>query len=460
MESICSFEPFWAHSDVIQSPKEAIDDIQKRVIYLYLNHYKNKKPEPLNIKDAIKDCTAIIKALVKHPKDGNTILNRLSTTSGDFETATIDIVQGALAMWYTSIVPAVIRDEIQVCPAYLERRVNENGEPFLRWNRELAREQLKNANLGLTAYFIAFGSWVPPQNPLLRTAILMSRSVSTILYAAFLLAPEMYHEDLKDLVRSTKPEETMGLYIKSIWSLAREDFDQFDASAPGAEFGATLDEVKLTRGGSKLLTNIGRGKSWYTPPYHHPLITMPGSPWGKFLRNHNRPFFTPPSSADTSISFRWPSSLDTLVAPYKEIYTGIRERLDSRGIPRKVLSEEEQAQQFERLSKATGLEYPNMEISEDTAAAVEQPEQDYLHLLPTIKQPITDGRGHLTFSFANAALRAMRFSQDPDEVDPDFRILTIEHKGLGTQQPGPNETHQDPDEIEPDFQILSIGHNG
>ncbi|PHH67812.1 hypothetical protein CDD82_1106 [Ophiocordyceps australis] len=329
MESICSFEPFWAHSDVKQSPRRAIDDIQKRVIYLYLNHHKNKELEPLNIKDAIKNCTAIIKALVKNPNDGNAILDRLSTTSGHLETATIDLVQGTLAMWYTSAAPAIIRDPDQVCPPYLEREVDQNGEPFLRWNRELAQGQLKHANLGLTAYLIAFGSWVPPQNLLLRTAILMSRSVSTILYAAFLLAPEMNDTDWKDMVRSTKPHETMGLYIKAIWSLAREDFDQFDASAPGAEFGATLDEVKLTRRGSKLLTNIGRGNFWYSPPFHHPLKTMPGSPWGKFLKNHNQPFFAPPSSAAANINIRWPTSLDTLLEPYKESYNSARELFDS-----------------------------------------------------------------------------------------------------------------------------------
>lgn len=43
-----------------------------------------------------------------------------------------------------------------------------------------------------------------------------------------------------------------------------------------------------------------------------------------------------------------------------------------------------------------------------------------------VKKPVNDMRSHLNFPFMNTLVRAWRFQDELDEVEPDFHIMTFE----------------------------------
>ncbi|KAF4512728.1 hypothetical protein G6O67_000073 [Ophiocordyceps sinensis] len=100
--------------------------------------------------------------------------------------------------------------------------------------------------------------------------------------------------------------------------------------------------------------------------------------------------------------------------------------MDQTGRQRRVLHREAQIRQFHSLAEATGRRYPAIDLSEDNASYTEEPVQDFLYKLPMVKKPICDMSGHLTFPFMNTLVRAWRFQDEPDEVEPDFHIMTFE----------------------------------
>nr|QWT68614.1 MAT1-1-2 [Ophiocordyceps robertsii] len=444
MESIISFEPFWKQSDVISTPRDALNDIRERSLNLFLDKHKGEPPLPSSVEGkyfpalafdhplikilttaVVFECMEITRLLLEKLDDGNEILQRLHTIAVYHHNDAIYVVKGALAMWYSSAIPAVSRDPLQGLNPEALREFDENGDEFDPWSRRFATQQHRAANLGIVAMLMTFKSRDSEAHPLSKAASLVARSVATLLYAVFLICPRMLEETWTHYLESTRPDETIKTFLRSTWSLTRENCTQLNVPAPGLEFGTTLDEVRLTRDGSNLITRIGRF-SWHSPPAWHPLRNVPGSPWNKFLRNHSQPIFpeTPSQSAGFRVTI--PGSLRTLASPFEEYYSELRSRMDQTGRQRRVLHREAQIHQFHSLAEATGRRYPAMDLSEDNASYTEEPVQDFLYKLPMVKKPICDMSGHLTFPFMNTLVRAWRFQDEPDEVEPDFHIMTFE----------------------------------
>lgn len=169
--------------------------------------------------------------------------------------------------------------------------------------------------------------WSSDAHPFFNTGPLIARSVTTIIYAAFLISPQMLEENWKHHLNLTRPDEAIKTFLRSTWSLTRVNCAQLENAAPGLEFGATLDEVKLTSDGKNLLTSIGRF-CWEPPPYWHPLRQVPGSAWNKFLRNHCQPIFPESPSENSGFRITIAGSLSTLENTFEEYYFELRSRMD------------------------------------------------------------------------------------------------------------------------------------
>lgn len=237
------------------------------------------------------------------------------------------IVQGALALWYSSAIPAISRDPLQGLNPEAPREFDGNGDEFDPWSRRFAAQQHASANLGIVAMLMTYELGDPKVSRLLRIGSLVARSVTTLLYAVFLISPRLLEEDWTHHLALTRSDETMKTFFRSTWSLTRENCARLNAPAPGSEFGATLDEVRLTSNGKDLITRIGRS-SWQSPPSWHPLRNVPGSPWNKFLRNHSQPVFPEQPSHDSDFRVTIPGSLSTLASTFEEYYFELRSRMD------------------------------------------------------------------------------------------------------------------------------------
>ncbi|RDA91457.1 hypothetical protein CP533_6290 [Ophiocordyceps camponoti-saundersi (nom. inval.)] len=417
------------------------------------------------------ECLSIIKVMLENPKDKNIIIKRIRDFASFKETDVMEIFSLSLAIWYSSAAPAILRDSLQgLDPESLEA-VDENGEEYEPWSRGWAEKQHNAANLGIVAILMTTDRWVPPVHPLLKAGAMVSKSITTILYAAFLIVstsksivyePDSDSDEVSDpnqvdnpnqaedpnqveaaneaedpsqmddlwnelsLIKIISPRESMKLFLRSAWSLTRENFGERDFFPPGIEFGTTLSEVGLSQNGSQLLTSIGRGGRWAVPPPWHPVRKVPGTAWNKILRNQVQPIF--PESPTNSRTFHLtvPGSCATLVQPYEKYYFELRNRMDQAGRRRRIITHEARAKQFRVLSEKTGRPYPSMELSEDNAAFTDEPEQEWLYKLPTIKRPIMDMRGCMSFPFLTALTRAWRFQGEIDEVEPDFHVMSFQ----------------------------------
>ncbi|PHH90960.1 hypothetical protein CDD83_2088 [Cordyceps sp. RAO-2017] len=425
MESICAFEPFWKRSDVVSAAHDAIKDIRVRSLNIYLEKHKGESPPPLSVDTAISECLDTVKILFSDSKIDNHILKRIRDIGIHQHIDEMEVVWGVLAMWYSSAAPAVARDPLQGFHPSARNEVDDHGTEFEPWSRRFASKRHNWANLGIIAILMTSESWVPPVHPLLKAGSLISRSVTTFLFAASLIGMDMLEEPWAHCLELTRREEATKLFFRAVWSVTRENFDILGATTPGIEFGTTLDEVRVKSNGKSITTNLGR-RSFYCPPFWHPVRKVPGSSWNKFLKNHRQPMFPESSSRLPGFLLQIPGSLRTLAQPFETYYTDLRSRFDEKERPRRLLSQEAKTRQFHRLAEATGSSYPNLELSEDTATLAEEPEQEYMYKVPMVKKPMTDLKGHLTFHFMNTLVRAWRFQEEPDEVDTEFYIMSFE----------------------------------
>ncbi|KAM0260915.1 hypothetical protein ACHAQJ_002535 [Trichoderma viride] len=60
-----------------------------------------------------------------------------------------------------------------------------------------------------------------------------------------------------------------------------------------------------------------------------------------------------------------------------------------------------------------------------TATSVDNLDQEYLYNLPMVKKQISDSRGNLTLPLLTTAIRALRFEEDPDEIEQNLFMMTF-----------------------------------
>ncbi|KYK59755.1 hypothetical protein DCS_00889 [Drechmeria coniospora] len=350
MESICTFEPFYLRGDIIGTPINNIDNIRVRSLNAYLDRHKLELPAYPSEEVAVRECTLVIHDLLRNIDEENDVLKRLHETAAQHRVSTFSIVRGALAMWYNSALPALSRDPSRGGNSNSDEHLHECSTAEAPWNHIFSSEKYGTANIGIVAMLMTLERWEKENHPLLRIGSLVSKSVTTLIFAVFLITPQMVNQDWIKESKQKEIKETMGTFLRCSWAMSRENYDMVDCHPPGTEFGATLDEIAIDYTGRNLITKIGRPE-WGIASLSHPMRRVPGSQWNKFLKNHRQPMFPKAPQAET----------------YEDYYSELRTRMDMTGRPRQVLNSKQSEDQHKTLSNSTGESYSTMELTENAS---------------------------------------------------------------------------------------------
>ena len=261
--------------------------------------------------------------LSDHPKN-NLIIERIRERCLLHGIEPCKMVQFAMAAWYRSACAILHRDHNQGCPPSELRDFLDPEEPFLNWSYSYASEQHRIANLGVMSTMAISDFWVTPRNPKLFRAALLSNAATTVLFATFLIVPLIRLPGWDSFEQPALGHEGIVMLLKTAWRLNREGLSKSQC-APGLEFGATREEVKMSPDGKELLTCIGSGK-WHTAPYWHPFRVTLGSPWGKFIHNLQQTTFLPQRQTWGRIQYRLPSSALSLVRGYEAYFSDLKSK--------------------------------------------------------------------------------------------------------------------------------------
>lgn len=235
-----------------------------------------------------------------------------------------------MALWYTSTVSIFERDIHQGVSSEAEITTADDGTVIATWNREYAAERHYVGNLGLMAMLLTTENWLPPRDPKLKVATIVSCAATTIIFAAYMISSRMPSYESWDFALSACPNnEGIRIFLRSAWRLAQQTVDAGDHS-PGMNFGAHIDEMRLSKNGKDLLSKVGRG-DWGRASFWHPGRQVPGSSWNKWIKNICRPIFSksPYSNfQNIPIMFRLPSSATLLTSVFGEYYSSLRVKFD------------------------------------------------------------------------------------------------------------------------------------
>ncbi|PTB45237.1 uncharacterized protein TrAFT101_000694 [Trichoderma asperellum] len=427
MENICSFEPLWKDFEA-EVPQKHITNIRIKALQYFLRENNSADVhQPPSLDYVIVTCLDAINHLICFWKGDNPIIARLRTVAVQTKHEPIIAIKGAMALWYTSSVSIFERDIHQGVSSEEEITTADDGTIIATWNREYAAERHYVGNLGLMAMLLTTETWLPPKDPKLQVASIVSCAATTIIFAAYMISSRMPTNESWDFALSACPNnEGIRAFLRSAWRLAQQTVDTGDHS-PGIDFGAHIDEIRLSKNGKDLLSKVGRG-GWGRASFWHPSRKVPGSSWNKWIKNICRPIFSKSpyrNLQDVQIIFRLPSSATLLTSVFGEYYSTLRVKFDQASRPRSRLNDEENKKQFHDLSSQTGGEYPYFNPSPETANSVESLIQEYLYNLPMVKKPIADSCGNLTLPFLTTAIRALRFEEDPDEIEQNLLMMTF-----------------------------------
>ncbi|KAH8171593.1 mating-type protein MAT 1-1-2 [Sarocladium implicatum] len=422
MESLCSFDPAWSRDEAIVVPRDTIKVLRERIVNSLLRKaslYETQSPSIDNIIEA--GLQTIDELFQDDASMSNVILKRLRQAAPESDQV-LRIVKEAIHQWYRSAVPAVTRDPSSGLVPTEEGVPGAPGTTIEIWERDRAAEQFFYGNMGLIGMLMTSEPWQTAPAKKMFAVSLCANSMTSLLYSAYMIVSATPAFPLQESTQS-QMMEGLRLYIRTAWLLARDS----QVQGPGLEFGATTNEIKVSNDGRRLMSKVGRVE-WAEAPLWHPVRRVPGSAWNKFIRNTGQKIFQPAAADSQAASqFQIPSSALTLVEPWEQYYAEIRRRFDQTGRQREALSTPEQRRcQFARLSEATGSPYKERELKERTALQAQDINQAYAYHLPMVKKAISDARGMLTLPFVTTAGRALRFEEDPPELEPDLFLMKFE----------------------------------
>ncbi|KKP01500.1 hypothetical protein THAR02_06404 [Trichoderma harzianum] len=384
MENICSFEPMWKSFEA-DVPQKDITRIRLKSVEVFLRENKFLDTEqPPSLEYIIAASLEIVNHLLCFWQGDNPIIAKIRTIAAQTKSEPIIAVQGAIALWYTSCVSIFVRDIHQGVSSEEEITTFDDGTIIATWNREYAAECHYAGNLGLMAMLLTTETWLPPSDHKLQVASLVSCAATTILFATYMISSRIPAYHSWSFALSACPNnEGVALFLRSAWRLAQRNVDK--GFLPGTDFGAHIDEIRLSRNGKILLSKVGRA-DWARAPFWHPSL---------------------------------------LTAVFGEYYSNLRTRFDQANRRRSRLAPDECKNQFSDLAMQTGCEYPYFIPAPETATSVHHLDQEYLYNLPMVKKPVSDVNGNLTLPFLTTAIRALRFGEDPDEIEQNLFMMTF-----------------------------------
>nr|AKE48502.1 MAT1-1-2 [Ustilaginoidea virens]AKE48506.1 MAT1-1-2 [Ustilaginoidea virens] len=397
MDSIYHFAPLWERPELVSLPREALDDIRLRSTELFLKKHHPEAPKFLSLNQ-----------LFDSSSTENEILQRLRHPDSAQDVYAIDVVKSSLVAWYNTSVPIFSRDPHQGLPPDSVINFDSNGTQLLTWSRRFSHEQNKISNLGLMAMLFTTENWLPPQDPNLRTASLISSVTTTILFASYLISSEGLQNLRFHKVSAAECDEAISLFIRASWQVAREGSSKFNGP-PGDEFGTSLNEIKLNSNGKRLLTKIGH-QQWHVAPYWHPCRRVPGSSWNKHIRNFNRPIFHAEPSSSNAVFISLPNTMLALTQPWETYYSELRSRFDRTGRFRTTHTAAARRWQYSRLAAGTGRAYPRRRLSPEFANHILNVEQEYLLNIPLVSLILLLWKGFvITASFIRSTSQLPTF---------------------------------------------------
>lgn len=220
------------------------------------------------------------------------------------------------------------RDIHQGVSSETEITTADDGTVIATWNREYAAERHYVGNLGLMAMLLTTETWLPPRDPKLKVATIVSCAATTIIFAAYMISSRMPTYESWDFALSACPNnEGIRIFLRSAWRLAQQAGDA-GGHSPSMDFGAHIDEVRLSKDGKDLLSKVGRS-DWGRASFWHPGRKVPGSSWNKWIKNICQPIFPKsPCIQNLQIIFRLPSSATLLTSVFGEYYSSLRVKFD------------------------------------------------------------------------------------------------------------------------------------
>ncbi|EXV03679.1 hypothetical protein X797_003478 [Metarhizium robertsii] len=215
MESICQFSPLWRRSELVSKPQRAIEELRLQSLKLFLNRHRSQEVRNLTLNEILRECHSMFQQLLSDAAQGNEILQRIRDISMVLRTSPIGIVEATLRVWYASSVPVFTRDPQDGLPLDSAMRDTSNGVSTLTWSRSYSTEQHEVGNLGLMAMLMTSENWLPPKHPNLKAASLVSSAVTTILFASYLICPQVLRSPGSLSTTMGQTDEALALFIKA-----------------------------------------------------------------------------------------------------------------------------------------------------------------------------------------------------------------------------------------------------
>lgn len=252
MENICSFEPMWKDFEA-DVPQKDIARIRLKSLEIFLRENKFLDTEqPPSLEYIAAASLEIMNHLLCFWQGDNPIIAKIRTIAVQTNSEPIIAVHGAIALWYTSCMSIFVRDIHQGVSSEEEITTFEDGTIIATWNREYAAECHYAGNLGLMAMLLTTEMWLPPTDHKLQVASLISSAATTMLFAAYMISSRMPAYHFWSCALNACPNnEGIALFLRSAWRLAQRSVDK-EGFLPGADFGAHIDEIRLSRNGNGL----------------------------------------------------------------------------------------------------------------------------------------------------------------------------------------------------------------
>ncbi|KAF4966026.1 hypothetical protein FSARC_6226 [Fusarium sarcochroum] len=428
MDSAFSFSPLWEEEALINKPERALDALHAKVLGVILRSIPlpSSRGASLSKQEILRAVIFVIAQVLPDLADDNEVLAKIRATSAKLAPAVNPsaLIDGTIVLWYIQAV-FVIWQHHQG-----RRQASGPGLPF-PWAAGYGNDNYPVANLGFMTMLRGASSWSHPKHPKLQHACLISQATMSVLYAVYTIGPLLKDFPWRHLEIHIPPARAYELFLKVSVTVSGNIYSEGKALAtpPAFEYGVTLEDVRMSRCGKKLLTKVYEDEDWRRVPYWHPYLKFPGSPWNNYIKNSLQPTFSTGSKQHKSGMIKWklPSTTTALAGLFKARYAAIRTNLDDVNTEiRPKVSDLERLRQHYRLAQLTGRKYAAQSPSEATAHDLDDIVDDYLYHTPAVQKPRADSGGYLTLPFMSTAVHAYQILEDPEEPGDDFFTMNFE----------------------------------
>ncbi|VUC36961.1 unnamed protein product [Clonostachys rosea] len=429
MDNALHFGPLWSLPLMIQRPNIEIEKVRLQVLQWTLEFCPPQAPDAPSY-DPFPTFLRALHALFDSENLDNSVLQYLQIQGNRLCGSPVRFIESMLHLWFISAAPVLARDALGTDVD--DTALGRNGQIAEDLDVDSSSAKLLYVNLGILSMLLTSKNWRDPADSSLHAATLTANTVASMVFAAFCIGVVQRNPDCNFRPGRVPFRLVIHTFVKCAWQLSRQGGTSVDRG-PGGLFGALSEEIRLGHRGECILIRANREHDeedrgdeeeeeggdddelhseqeddeeekkeeelWLEPPYWHPFKQVPGSPWNKFLKNKQQPVFSFTDEDVTGITYRMPSSAMKIISPFQRYYRQLRLRMDRENRPRTIVQDINRTKQYNALASQSGMWYPDEEIHEGC------------------KRPAFDFKGHATLPLLTSAIKAMRFEEEPDEVN-------------------------------------------